>query len=256
MSTSSLIRIQDAESLLRIGGELAEVKGGFATRCSHLVNRLCEVMDAQVGVAGVMRDDPVSGSPVIMTGVQAGFLDETSQRLLGKYIKEIETHSRDPLLGVMRPSGPEPYTIFRRGCVSDQNWYGSEFVNEVKFRMKIDDAIYADYPLHDLKVSVAFGLNRLRGDKPFGEREQALLQLLNRNLGWFYRQVVKEIRPGTPVLPPALRRVLAELLTGASEKQIARTLELSKHTVHDHIKKLYVHFGVSSRPELMARFIP
>ena len=43
------------------------------------------------------------------------------------------------------------------------------------------------------------------------------------------------------------------LLAGDSEKQVAAKLNISPHTVHIHIKKLYKRLEVSSRPELMAK---
>jgi DNA-binding NarL/FixJ family response regulator len=47
--------------------------------------------------------------------------------------------------------------------------------------------------------------------------------------------------------------VLRGLSRGRSEKEVAAALRLSPHTVHDHVKALYRHFGVHSRSELLAR---
>ena len=58
-----------------------------------------------------------------------------------------------------------------------------------------------------------------------------------------------------PHLPPRMRQTLLHLLHGDSEKQVAIKLGLSHHTVHVYVKSLYRHFGVSSRGELMARYI-
>ena len=52
-----------------------------------------------------------------------------------------------------------------------------------------------------------------------------------------------------------LRQTLEGLLAGEAEKQIAYRLELSPHTVHVYVKNLYRHFQVSSRGELLARFV-
>ncbi len=52
-------------------------------------------------------------------------------------------------------------------------------------------------------------------------------------------------------LSPRLEQTLERLLTGDSEKQIARRLQLSPHTIHDYVKALYRHFDVSSRAELI-----
>lgn len=59
----------------------------------------------------------------------------------------------------------------------------------------------------------------------------------------------------TAGLPPRQIETLNRLLAGDSEKQIARRLEVSPHTVHVYVKALYKHFDVSSRGELLARFV-
>jgi DNA-binding CsgD family transcriptional regulator len=46
--------------------------------------------------------------------------------------------------------------------------------------------------------------------------------------------------------------VLALLADGHSEKQVARDLGISPHTVHGHVKALHRRLGVSSRAELLA----
>ncbi len=57
-------------------------------------------------------------------------------------------------------------------------------------------------------------------------------------------------------LTEAQKRVLSLVLRGNSEKQMAALLFISTNTVHNHMRKLYEKFGVQSRPELMAIFIP
>jgi DNA-binding CsgD family transcriptional regulator len=56
-------------------------------------------------------------------------------------------------------------------------------------------------------------------------------------------------------LSPRLRQTLQRLLLGDSEKEIAAHLGVSRHTVHVYVKSLYRRFGVSSRGELLARFV-
>ena len=54
---------------------------------------------------------------------------------------------------------------------------------------------------------------------------------------------------------PRQMQVLRELLFGASEKQVAYRLGLSRHTVHEHVKQIYKRMTVCSRGELLARFL-
>ena len=56
-------------------------------------------------------------------------------------------------------------------------------------------------------------------------------------------------------LPPRMSQVLIGLLAGAAEKQIARELALSPHTIHAYVKQIYKRLAVSSRGELLARFV-
>ena len=56
-------------------------------------------------------------------------------------------------------------------------------------------------------------------------------------------------------LSPRLQQTLQSLLAGDSEKQVARKLGLSPHTVHVYVKKLYRRYGVSSRAELLAKWV-
>src|SRR5688572_20569866 len=52
-----------------------------------------------------------------------------------------------------------------------------------------------------------------------------------------------------------LWQTLEHLLDGRSEKEVASALQISAHTVHTYVKRLYSHFGVETRAELMARFV-
>jgi DNA-binding CsgD family transcriptional regulator len=56
-------------------------------------------------------------------------------------------------------------------------------------------------------------------------------------------------------LAPRVRQVLALLLQGDGDKQIASRLKISPHTVNQYLKTLYRHFRVESRAELLARWI-
>ena len=57
-------------------------------------------------------------------------------------------------------------------------------------------------------------------------------------------------------IPERMRQTLERLLDGHSEKQVAAMLGVSPNTVHHYVKHLYSRFGVTTRAELMARFLP
>jgi DNA-binding CsgD family transcriptional regulator len=56
-------------------------------------------------------------------------------------------------------------------------------------------------------------------------------------------------------LSPRVRQTLDRLLCGDSEKQVARQLGVSQHTVHVYVKTLYRKLCVNTRGELLAKFV-
>jgi DNA-binding CsgD family transcriptional regulator len=67
---------------------------------------------------------------------------------------------------------------------------------------------------------------------------------------------VRNRRCNAGLLSRRMLQVLELLLQGKSEKEVAAALDVSRHTVHVYWKSLYLRFGVESRGELMARFVP
>ncbi len=56
-------------------------------------------------------------------------------------------------------------------------------------------------------------------------------------------------------LSSAQRTVFDLLVTGLSEKEISRQLDLSRHTVHTHTKNIFQIFTVHSRAQLLAALL-
>lgn len=55
-------------------------------------------------------------------------------------------------------------------------------------------------------------------------------------------------------LSPAQMRVLSGAICGQSETEIAQSLHISKHTVHDHLKRIYSTFRICKREQLILFF--
>ena len=99
-------------------------------------------------------------------------------------------------------------------------------------------------------------------DVPDEQHAAAFFRRVGELLDWF-DELNGRPRPWPPALQrtvnklsPRLRQVLDGLLRGDGEKQVAHSLKLSPHTVHEYVKLLYVAFDVTSRGELLAKFIP
>lgn len=106
---------------------------------------------------------------------------------------------------------------------------------------------------------VGVGLHRFGKSRPMRRREVALAQLAVEEVRRLVERGHLTLPPLDPdasaELSPRLRQILDRLLVGQSPKAIAFELGLSVWTVREHIQRLYAHFGVRGREELMARFV-
>jgi pSer/pThr/pTyr-binding forkhead associated (FHA) protein len=71
------------------------------------------------------------------------------------------------------------------------------------------------------------------------------------------RRIIREDGPPTHLLSPAEMRVLQTFLEEdeMTEKEAAARLNLSVHTVHNHIRAIYRRLGVTSRAALLKRLL-
>ena len=101
-----------------------------------------------------------------------------------------------------------------------------------------------------------FGLDRSPGDRAVNPREREVLSLLHAELHAREGQLLANHRHlSREGLSRREGQTLDALLQGLSEKEVAARLKLSVPTVHQYVTRLYRHFNVSSRAELMSYFI-
>jgi DNA-binding CsgD family transcriptional regulator len=99
-------------------------------------------------------------------------------------------------------------------------------------------------------------LFRPPGERRFTARDRRLLHLFHRELA--PHLMTDLAAPGyDPVssLSPRLREVLACLLEGDTEQQVAMRLGLTRNTAHQYVKTVYRRLNVNTRAELMAQFV-
>jgi DNA-binding CsgD family transcriptional regulator len=90
----------------------------------------------------------------------------------------------------------------------------------------------------------------------FSARDRALVREVHALLAPLIGGPLRHFAEPSPLdLPLRVQKVFWCLLEGAGDKQIAAQLKLSRFTVNQYNKLIYRHFGVVSRPELLARWI-
>ncbi len=147
------------------------------------------------------------------------------------------------------------YGAPRSRYVDDRTYHRSPAFNDFIRRSHCDDA---------MNSLIRYG-NQLNwftvlgalGGRDFDARQVRLLQLFVREyVRLFDTRLAPMGGPSVADLPPRARQVLACLMEGDSEKQVALRLGISRHTVHEYLRRLHRRFGVASRGELLARCRP
>jgi len=244
-----LIRRDQTRKMLALIHEAREIGAGLEQRL-HVVAGIQRVIGAAMTTFAVLRDigdprrraveDEVSTPPADLN-VRTMIDALRSSSYISDGLKAMSQRLRfTPMV-----------TARRRELLPDKDWYRSESFNALHRVCGFDDHVYSFRALGGGRV-VAIALRRSLGDQPYSDEEQSLLEL-------FHEELVRlELRhrsegAGGPRLAPREQDVLQGLLRGASEKEVAFELNLSRHTVHSYAKSIYSAYGVSSRAELLVR---
>jgi DNA-binding NarL/FixJ family response regulator len=103
---------------------------------------------------------------------------------------------------------------------------------------------------------IVISLTRPDGERAFNRKARHIVEWMQLQFAAHYgRALWLGFQPNQNGLSPRLRQVLECLLEGDSEKLAALRLGIRSGTIHDYVKRLYRHFGVNSRAELLAEFL-
>lgn len=118
------------------------------------------------------------------------------------------------------------------------------------------DSIWAGIPV-SADAELQIGFHRSFEKEPFSLEDQATIFHALRGISWFYKHQMLGEGAGVASTPltPTEQLVLQGLLLGRTEKQIAEQNNQSPHTTHDHVKRIFRKYGVSSRSSLMALWL-
>lgn len=226
---------------LRLVGELRErARPPDEQRC-HLVAGLAALVGAKIGIALELRGAE-SGHPTLHDPRSFGWERPEHESLFMGYLAD-QSRLPDPTLPALATVREPLWVRTRQELADDRTWYGSPHYQELRREAGMDHNVLG--AVHAGRRAFAFSLHREVGDVPFTERDARLVEVL-------LHEAAPLVVPPEP-LPPRQAAVLDGLCRGLSEKQIAAELGMSPHTVHDHVKRLHLRFGVQSRGELIAR---
>jgi DNA-binding CsgD family transcriptional regulator len=259
MSRSQRLCLHDVRAVFRLVGEVRELGEDPLAWRRHLAEALARLVGAKLTFSVEAVTTGPAGTPVPVGIADVGWADEQERRLLLRY-------GEDPDRGYA-PDWPEwpqcvelmqrqpSFTRRRRQLVEDSAWYRCPHVQEIRRRgCRVDDFLYSSvWVAPAVGVVDVLAMHRPWGDKPFEPLQHRLVHLLHDELRRVCQIEPAAAGPGPLAdLTPRERQTLAQLLAGASEKEAARHLGLSRNTIHHYVVALYRHFHVYSRAELLA----
>ena len=255
------LRPRDFRSLYLTVGECKELGADPIAWRRHLIDGMLHLLGAAHGACFEMGCGPEAGpsgvapSPTIF--VDSGTADAGVRRIYQETCLAGMEFSSGALARRTGTDDVIPLGAFtRRQMIDDATWYGSDFTREYSRRTGFDDFV-GSRSLAGPATAFSLGVNRASADRPFGRRELRLIRMaVAEVLPLHGTRLAAAGAPSATALPPRLRQVLVRLFDGDGEKQIASRLGISRHTVHEYIRRLHRLFDVSSRGELLARCAP
>ncbi|HMO16388.1 MAG TPA: helix-turn-helix transcriptional regulator [Pirellulaceae bacterium] len=253
MAEPQMLRASDARAVFHLLGECLELWDEPAAWREHLLNGAAKLLRGRVGVWTVMSPAAVRGGSVACVGWESA---EEEQRYLALLEKPMEV----VLPGLSQHLGrciDEGFVALRlTEAIGRDVWRQSIGFNEFHRPANCDELVVSSafdpvaMAIHSISVS------RPVNDCAFTPRERNLLGFLHSELVELIgRRLATDDQIGRHGLSRRQRQTLDGLLAGLSEREIAARLKVAPTTIHTYIGKLYEHFGVKSRGELLSYYV-
>lgn len=259
MGQSHAVRARDVSRLLSMAIDICTEAVDPLRRKQTLLAALCETFRARIGVVAEIDEPGLDGSPGRYRSLVDHGWDSPAQ--YRDFQARLERVGPNGPIAQRIFARPEPaFTHRREDLVPDGEWYECAYVNEVQKPVGLDGlmTLHRRLPAAPHRgmpaTSVAVGLHRPPGDAAFTLRDVRLFAHLNEALEQIYPRVLFDGDEHVwRALTPRLRQTLEMILAGRSDKSIAESMQISRHTAHDYTRDLLRRFNVNSRTALMAK---
>ncbi|MBO6738678.1 MAG: helix-turn-helix transcriptional regulator [Phycisphaerales bacterium] len=224
---------------------------------NQLLNELRTIVDAQVIISSEIEHfgNSTEQDTRYLGTHRDGWISQDAEVRWREYAQSIPVE-RTPEYPYLSKFSGETLVLSRDQIWGRETWYRSHTFNEIHRECGIDDYIISICPTNIEDRCTTLWLHKGVGSRDFTNRERVIVSMLhmiiNQEIGTY---LAAADEPKLATLTKRRREVLERLLMGDSEKQIAFHFDVARATIHDHVLAIYRHFDVSSRGELLAKFI-
>ncbi|MBL4697222.1 MAG: response regulator transcription factor [Phycisphaerales bacterium] len=248
---------QDVHACHQIAGRCRDLGADLDQWRNLLLNDLKAFVDAQVVInSEIDHFGNTSDQESKLIGRhRTGWISDEAENRWLEYAQTIPVE-RTPEYPYLSKFSGQTMVLSRNQIWGKETWHRSKTYNDIHRECGIDDYVISICPTNIPGRCTTLWLHKGVGSRDFTDREQAIIALvhmtINNEIGTY---LAAADEPALCSMTKRRLEVLNLLINGDSEKQIAYQLGVGKATIHDHVLAIYRHFKVSSRGELLARFI-
>lgn len=210
----------------------------------------------------------------LLSAIDVNFSSQ-QREFMQQYIQhECSPDPAEPILvkQILQAEPQSTIAFTRQQLIDDKTWQQHPHVINHRHPANLDQFVYAIRLLPRKGDFDWIAFYRPRLAEPYTDLDRDLLQLFWSEAEWLFPngptndyECLASVAPrtagavtymtadGSKPLPRRLEQLLHLVHQGYSTADIATQMRISRHTVYDHFKRLYRHFDVNSRAELMAR---
>jgi DNA-binding NarL/FixJ family response regulator len=251
---TNFVRTEDARAIVRLAGEVCEIKNAKEDPTTHLLRSLSAITRSEVAIAfaACVR---AGEAYQVSRAIDFGWQSQRDRARVFDYCLSLKLSDDVLVSEAMRRAAPVS-TVVRSEVMLNREWHRTVLYNEVYVPSGIEDSLVSVLKMNDQGDIRTLIFKRSPKSGAYSARERDLLDIFLSECRWLYSQ---PISAAVPIAAARLekfsrreREVLEILLTGAPEKHVASLLGVSRNTAHQYVKSIYRKLSVTSRPQLMA----
>jgi DNA-binding CsgD family transcriptional regulator len=251
------MRGTDTCRVFRLFADVAALRAEPVVQRQELIDGISRLLGTNCGWLFAFEDF----RPGLAPRMQAQLLVSDPDPVWLKYITQWVVHlpiDNDPYAAAVLNS-PKRFQLWTHDAIVQAVQTDPRFAQSARAmkELQLNDGLLAAARFGPgLNHVVGFSLHCARSSRRLDQRGRDIARLAVREIERLRMTGTIRLSPPAPEdLPPRLQQIFGRLLDGRSAKQIALDLNLSVHTVREHIQRLYGHHQVTSREELMAQHV-